>query len=61
MYCYGNRPNVLLAVFGLITSIPEKEASDFSSMKEFEDLEELSKEMVSEHVMILKITRTFPS
>jgi hypothetical protein len=41
LYGYGNRPNVSLAVFGLITSLPPKEAQSFNPMKEFEDDPEL--------------------
>jgi hypothetical protein len=37
LYGYGNRPNVPLAVFGLITSLPPKEATTFNPMREFED------------------------
>jgi hypothetical protein len=35
LYGYGNRPNVPLAVFGLITSIPPKDKSSFNPMMEF--------------------------
>jgi hypothetical protein len=37
LYGYGNRPNVPLAVFGLITSIPPKEKSLFNPLAEFSD------------------------
>lgn len=37
LYGYGNRPNVPLAVFGLITSLPQEEPSDFDPLKEFHD------------------------
>jgi hypothetical protein len=37
LYGYGNRPNVPLAVFGLITSIPPKEKSSFNPLAEFSD------------------------
>ena len=43
LYGYGNRPNVPLAVFGLITSLPPKEQPAFNPMKEFEDDPELGK------------------
>ncbi len=36
LYGYGNLPNVPLAVFGLITSLPPKKADDFDPMREFE-------------------------
>jgi hypothetical protein len=35
LYGYGNRPNVALAVLGLITSIPPKEKGIFNPMAEF--------------------------
>lgn len=35
-YGYGNRPNVKLTVFGLITSSPALNASEFDPMSEFE-------------------------
>jgi hypothetical protein len=37
LYGYGNRPNVPLAVFGLITSLPPKEKPTFNPMTEFDD------------------------
>ena len=37
LYGYGNRPNVPLAVFGLITSLPPEEPSEFDPLKEFRD------------------------
>lgn len=37
LYGYGNRPNIPLAVFGLITSIPPKEKSSFNLMAEYGD------------------------
>lgn len=43
LYGYGNRPNVPLAVFGLITSLPPKEQPVFNPMKEFEDDPDLAK------------------
>ena len=36
LYGYGNRPNVTLAVLGLITSIPKPDGALFDPMKEFE-------------------------
>jgi hypothetical protein len=42
LYGYGNRPNVPLAVFGLITSIPDESGPTFDPMKEFETNPELS-------------------
>ena len=35
LYGYGNRPNVPLAVFGLITSLPHEDEPVFDPMKEF--------------------------
>jgi hypothetical protein len=46
LYGYGNRPNVPLAVFGLITSIPDKAKPTFDPMKEFEMTSERSDEGV---------------
>jgi hypothetical protein len=43
LYGYGNRPNVPLAVFGLITSLPPKESTAFNPMQEFADDPELGK------------------
>jgi len=39
LYGYGNRANVLLSVFGLITSIPPKSGSLFDPMAEFQSME----------------------
>lgn len=36
LYGYGNRPNVPLAVFGLVTSLPADSVPGFDPMKEFE-------------------------
>jgi hypothetical protein len=36
LYGYGNRPNVPLGVFGLVTSLPHKTEPTFDPMKEFE-------------------------
>jgi hypothetical protein len=35
LYGYGNRPNVQLSVFGLITSLPPKENTSFDPLDEF--------------------------
>jgi hypothetical protein len=40
LYGYGSRPNVPLAVFGLITSMPSKEGHKFDPLAEFKELEE---------------------
>lgn len=37
LYGYGNRPNVPLAVFGLITSLPPEAPNDFDPLREFRD------------------------
>jgi len=37
LYGYGNRPNVPLAVFGLITSLPSEHGDSFDPMREFEE------------------------
>ena len=37
LYGYGNRPNVPLAVFGLITSLPQQNPSSFDPLREFSD------------------------
>jgi hypothetical protein len=37
LYGYSNRPNVPLAVFGLITSAPPEQTSSFDPMQEFSD------------------------
>lgn len=37
LYGYGNRPNIPLSAFGLITSIPPKNKSSFNPMAEFGD------------------------
>ncbi len=41
-YGYGNRPNVPLAVFGLVTSIPGEGESEFDPLKEFDSTVESS-------------------
>lgn len=38
LYGYGKRPNVLLAVFGLITSLPAEAGHPFNPMAEFEEM-----------------------
>jgi hypothetical protein len=38
LYGYGNRPNVPLAVFGLLTSIPDECDSPFDPLKEFDTI-----------------------
>jgi len=38
LYGYGNRPNVPLAVFGLITSLPSESGHPFDPMREFESI-----------------------
>jgi hypothetical protein len=48
LYGYGNRPNVALAVFGLITSIPDEAKPTFDPMKEFETVSGLSESMALE-------------
>lgn len=40
LYGYGNRPNVKLAVFGLITSIPSKEDIIFEPLDEFNNTQD---------------------
>lgn len=47
LYGYGNRPNVPLSVFGLITSIPPKEMMTFDPMEEFKGID--SQEVALEH------------
>lgn len=37
LYGYGNRPNVPLAVFGLITSLPPQNPTSFDPLREFLD------------------------
>lgn len=41
LYGYGNVPNVPLAVFGLITSLPSETSASFDPMAEFETLAEV--------------------
>lgn len=48
LYGYGNRPNVALTVFGLITSIPSQTKPAFDPMKEFEIASEISESMALE-------------
>jgi hypothetical protein len=42
LFGYGNRPNVSMAVFGLITSMPSSEPNAFDPMQEFADSPSLS-------------------
>jgi hypothetical protein len=49
LYGYGNRPNVKLAVFGLITSIPAIGGSTFDPLREFSERTNLSPEEAFEH------------
>jgi hypothetical protein len=44
LYGYGNRPNVTLAVFGLITSLPPVGDPRFDAMREFKERADLSPE-----------------
>jgi hypothetical protein len=48
LYGYGNRPNVALTVFGLVTSIPPKEEDLFDPMTEFADESKLDEKVVFE-------------
>jgi hypothetical protein len=48
LYGYGNRPNIKLAVFGLITSIPPKEDVIFDPLNEFVDSQDKTEEIVFE-------------
>ncbi len=48
LYGYGNRPNVPLAVFGVITSLPAEGESTFDPMKEFETSVPLPERVVFE-------------
>ena len=48
LYGYGNRPNVPLTVFGLITSMPPREDNLFDPMTEFEDESKLDDKVVFE-------------
>jgi hypothetical protein len=43
LFTYGPRPNIKLTVFGLITSIPNKEDEYFNPLSEFESLEDEEK------------------
>ena len=44
LYGYGNRPNVKLAVFGLITSMPDIGGPPFDPLREFTERSDLSPE-----------------
>jgi hypothetical protein len=48
LYGYGNRPNVPLAVFGLITSLPPESDAAFDPMKEFKEGSALSEKAAFE-------------
>lgn len=48
LYGYGNRPNVPLAVFGLITSLPPQGDLPFDPMSEFTQRAELSPQEIFE-------------
>jgi hypothetical protein len=48
LYGYGNRPNVPLAVFGLITSLPPEGDLLFDPMREFTERDDLSSQEVFE-------------
>lgn len=48
LYGYGNRPNVPLTVFGLITSIPPADDNLFDPMSEFADESGLTEKIVFE-------------
>jgi hypothetical protein len=48
LYGYGNRPNVPLAVFGLITSLPPRGDLPFDPMSEFTSSAELSPQEIFE-------------
>lgn len=44
LYGYGNQPNIPLTIFGLITSIPEKNGIVFDPMSEFKNCENVTGE-----------------
>ena len=44
LYGYGNRPNVKLSAFGLITSIPASDESAFDPLAEFAERTDLSRQ-----------------
>ena len=48
MYGYGNRPNVPLAVFGLVTSLPPEDDPAFDPLAEFETDEALPERVAFE-------------
>lgn len=48
LYGYGYRPNIMLSIFGLITSFPPKDGKLFDPMKEFEDESILTDETIFE-------------
>ena len=49
LYGYGNQPNVPLAVFGLITSLPAAGGPEFEPLSEFNDPAQLGPEQVFEN------------
>lgn len=52
LYGYGTRPNIPLSIFGLITSIPNKDGELFDPMSEFvEGDDDMSKEMSFEQAI----------
>lgn len=51
LYGYGTEPNVLLSIFGLITSIPPEEGPSFDPLTEFDQMEEMSKEVSMEKAL----------
>ena len=51
LYGYGNRPNIQISIFGLITSFPLKDDDLFDPMTEFEDESILSDEVVWEKAL----------
>lgn len=51
LYGYGNRPNVQLAAFGLITSIPQESGYAFDPLAEFNDATQQNQQMQFEKTM----------
>lgn len=49
LFGYGNRPNVPLGVFGLITSMPSKSGEGFDPLNEFKNVEKLADAMNYEY------------
>ena len=48
LYGYGNKPNVPLAVFGLVTSLPPESGEVFNPLREFENVEDASDKIIFE-------------